>query len=155
MRHQLVHEHEAALGGVRAQRAELINQARHRTRGSIEVSDLDVTSAETLGGIEEQLAPRIRGDPARIGRVDEPIDQELDLHVLHAVVFENAPHFRQAVTSEHALQVRMPQAYTLEAGARRCLDPLAELESAVLEVRVRKGSASQGPVGSNELDAGA
>ena len=57
-----------------------------------------------------------------IARLDEPIDQELDLDVFHAIVVENAPHLGQRVARQHSLEIRMPQAHAFEAGTRGGLD---------------------------------
>src|SRR6185437_5948478 len=98
-----------------------------------EIPDLDVPAAQPFGRLEQQLAPLIRGHAARIARLDEPVDQEFDLDILHAVVIENLAHLRVRVAGQHTLQIRMPEAYALEARACRGFDPLAEFEGAVLE----------------------
>ncbi len=111
-------------------------------------------STEPLGGLEQQLATLVGSRAPRIARLDEPIDQELDLDVLHAVVVENPPHLGQRVPCQDALEIRMPEAYALEAGTRGSLDALAELECAVLEAGVRQSAPGERPVGGNQLDGG-
>ncbi len=150
-RHDLVGDADAACVGFAAQLAELVDELRDRHLLAEEIPDLDVAAAKLLGRFEQEFLA-LFGGAASLAGLQEPVSEELDLDIFHAVVVEDALHLRVGVALAHMLDVGVPQAHALESGARRSLDALLELEGAGLRAGVGDRPASESPVGGDQFD---
>src|SRR4051794_6476564 len=98
-----------------------------RSNGLVEArAQLDGAQAEHGGGLEDLGAHQV-GVAAALA-VGEPVEEELELHVLDAVAVQDAPHLRQTDPGGRVDPVRVVEAEALVAGARGRLDAVAERE---------------------------
>ena len=65
---------------------------------------------EHARGLEEQRARLVGGAAALVVRVEEPVQQALELEVAQPVVVEDPLHLLQAARLEHVLEVGVPDA---------------------------------------------
>src|SRR3984885_650595 len=114
-RHQLEAHSGSALCRLRAQLGEYFDQARHRCRFLIEITDLHVMCLQSLGSIEQQLLANIRL-PLAVA-IKKPVGEELEFDVLDPVVVENLLHLLERASPEHMLKVGVPDSKPGEAGS--------------------------------------
>ncbi len=83
---------------------------------------------------------------------EEPVAEEFQFDMLHAVVIEDVFDFRQGPALEGVDQVGMPDADSFEADLGTCFHAGLEIEETVFVVGVWLGAACQRPIGGNQLD---
>ena len=118
----------AGVLGLFAQAGERLDQARHAVGRVVKIADFDVVGPQHLGGLQQAALAAVRFGLA--AAVHEPIRQELELQVLHAVIVHDAFHLFQRAVQHVVLQVGMPDADAFKAGPGGGFDPVFEIEAA-------------------------
>ena len=82
-------------------------------------------AGRTERGLEEQRARLVRCAPALVVRVEEPVSEELQLHVAKAVGLEDVVQLGEILGLEQVLEIGVPEPEPAEADARGMLAALA------------------------------
>ncbi len=121
--------------GVRAEGRECIDQLRHRRDLFLQIADLEVPRAESLGCGQQFAFQKIR--LFFWFAFEEPVGEEFNLDVLQAIVVENLLHFFQRRSLEDVEQVGVPDSEPLESCTRGRFGSGFEIERAVFLVGER------------------
>src|SRR5581483_83111 len=100
---------------------------------------------------EEQRASLVRGAPALVVRVEEPVAEELELELVELVLVEKLPHLAERPLLEHVLDVRVPEPDAPEPDAGGLLAAFPEVEQAPLPPEVDFDRSGRGPVEGDEV----
>ena len=132
-RHELVdHPRAVPLRRLGAQLGVALGQERQLARPAEDVRDLDVVGVERGGRLEQELPGRVRCLPPLVVRVEEPVEQALELEVLEPVVVEEPLDVGERARLEDVLEVGVPEPDALEPGTRGLLAAVGEVEQAPL-----------------------
>jgi hypothetical protein len=115
-----------------AQLGVALGQERQLARPAEDVRNLDVVGVEHGGRLEQELPGRVRCLPPLVVRVEEPVEQALELEVLQPVVVEEPLDVGKRARFENVLEVGVPQPDALEPRARGLLTAVGEVEEAPL-----------------------
>ncbi len=97
-----------------------------------EIADFEVPRAQPFRGGEQFRLLRVRLFFLLAAVGVKPVEQEFEFQVLDAVVIEDLFHFLETPALHHVIEIRVPDAHAFESDFRNRLDPVAEIEWAVL-----------------------
>src|SRR6185312_6707028 len=140
------------VGRVVAQCGVLLDHLVELARGLGDVPDLDVVRVEGRGGLEQLAALHVRR-LARLAALGcEEVGQELDLHVLEAVVAEHLGHLLKRGRLELVLDVRVPEPEAREPDTLGVGAAVLPAERAPFPSEMDHDRAAHGPVRDHHLD---